>query len=340
MEFKKFCQPITEQEYRESPRLSYSFLKELSERGPKAITEPKESQESASLTLGSVVDKCLSDSSYKPESEYTVCDEELDLSGTTHLSKICKYLLEKRMVLTKTTPTATDTLNNICTELGFSRFPKFDDALWEQIALVNLRLSDAKLISSADLQIANTIVNSFKTHEFTKDIFNPSWDIEVVNQAAIYFTVEGVECRSLLDKVLIDHKKKIIYPYDIKTGASRYFLSNFFTYKYYYQAALYSYGLTQMVRNIPELNEYTIAPFKFLYLSREEQNVPNIYEMPDEFCNLVMKGYTTVTGSKIKGIKELLDDYTWYTTNNYFDNYRDIYENKGVFKISTPIIIE
>lgn len=337
MNLKQFCQPITEAEYRASSRCSYSFLKELSERGPKAITDPKETLESAGLTLGSIVDKTLSDELYSPLNEYTVCDIDLDLSGATHGSKIIKYLIEKSIKLDREDPKSTEYLNNICEVLGFARYPKFDDALWSQIDLVNLKLSDVKLISSTELAIADEMIESFRTHEFTRDIFYPSLDIEVIKQAAIFFDVNGTECKGLLDLIHVDHKAKVIKPYDIKTGATKSFFTNFSAYKYYYQGGLYSYGLKQIIINNPELEGYTIEPFRFIYISRDDTKTPLVYEMPIDYCDMAMNGWINEYGTKVRGIIDLLDEYNWYIDNNKFEYTRAIAENNGIIKIDVPV---
>lgn len=337
MNFKQFCQQITELEYRASSRCSYSFLKELSERGPKAITDPREAQDTPGLILGSIVDKTLSDGLYSPLNEYIICDDNLDVSGSTHSSKIIKYLLEKNIKLVEEDPKSIEYLNNICEVLGFSRYPKFDNALWSQINLVNLKLSDTKIISSSELAIANEMIETFRTHEFTKDIFYPSLDIEVVKQAIIFFNVGNFECRGMLDLVHVDHKRKVIKPYDIKTGSSKNFFSNFITYKYYYQGGLYSYGLKKIILDNPELEGYSVEPFRFIYISREDTKTPLIYEMPLDYCDMAMAGWTNVYGSKVKGVIDLLEEYNWYIENNQFEYTRSIAENNGVIKIDVPV---
>lgn len=62
--FKDYFKNISEKEYRGSNRVSYSFLKIFSEKGPRAIIEPQPEVSGAGVTLGSVVDKILSDDNY------------------------------------------------------------------------------------------------------------------------------------------------------------------------------------------------------------------------------------------------------------------------------------
>jgi len=95
----------------------------------------------------------------------------------------------------------------------------------------------------------------------------------------------------------------------------------------------------EFLRSIPELMEYEVLNgFNFIYVSRDNPYVPFIYKMKLDYINLVLEGFETVNGAKIKGIYELLDDYSWYKQNEIYDTTKEIYENKGVVEIKTPNI--
>ena len=337
--FKDYFKNISEKEYRGSDRVSYSFLKIFSEKGPKAIIEPQLEIFGAGVTLGSVVDKILSDDNYFVESEYTINDVEVDYSGTTHPSKILCFLRDNKDITLEKGDDAT--LNRIFSILEFKRNPTVDEDFWKQVEVINLANKGANFLSRKELDIANIMVNTFKTHEFTKDIFNTTLDEEVINQAILYFELEGVQCKCMIDKIVINHRTAKVYLYDIKTGATSDFMKNFYGYKYYYQGALYFNAIYNLLSAIIESNVnyrgYKIEPcFNFIYISRDNLYQPLIYRMNYDFIKKVLSGYETLLGNKVIGIYQLLKDYKYYKDNDIYDIKRELKESNGVIEINTP----
>jgi len=333
--FKDYFKNISEKEYRDSNRVSYSFLKVLAEKGPKVIIEPQPEIFGAGLTLGSIVDKMLSDDNYFVESEYTINDIEVDYSGTTHPSKILCFLRDNKDIVLERDDE--DTLKRIFGILEFKRNPTIDEDFWKQVDVINLTNKGANFLSRKELDIANTMVNTFKTHEFTKDIFNTTLDEEVINQAIYYFTISDVECKIMIDKIICNHKTKRIRVLDIKTGAQSDFMKNFYGYKYYYQGAFYRKAIIALINSVDEYKDYIVEPyFDFVYISRDSLYQPLIYRMDVLFISKVFDGYETILGNKVIGIKQLLRDYKYYKDNDIYDIKRELKESNGVIEINTP----
>jgi hypothetical protein len=333
--FKDYFKNISEKEYRGSDRVSYSFLKIFSEKGPKAIIEPQPEVSGAGVTLGSVVDKILSDDNYFIESEYTINDIEVDYSGTTHVSKVLCYLRDNRDTVLEVYDD--EMLKRIFNILEFKRPPVVDDVFWAQVAVIYLENDGMKMLSRKELDIANTMVNTFKTHEFTKDIFNTTLDEEVINQAILYLDVLSIPCKVMIDKIICNHKTKRIRLLDIKTGAQSDFMKNFYGYKYYYQGALYHTAISMLIKQITEYIDYVVEPyFDFVYISRDNLYQPLIYRMDIQFIYKVQHGYETVLGNQITGIYQLLKDYKYYKDNDIYDIKRELKESNGVIEINTP----
>ncbi len=333
--FKDYFKNISEKEYRGSNRVSYSFLKIFSEKGPKAIIEPQPEIFGAGVTLGSVVDKILSDDNYFVESEYTINDVEVDYSGTTHQSKILCFLRDNKDIVLERDDK--NTLDRIFGILEFKRNPVVDEDFWKQVEVINLTNKGANFLSRKELDIANTMVNTFKTHEFTKDIFNTTLDEEVINQAIYYFSFFGVNCKIMVDKIIVNNLTKRIRVIDIKTGATTDFMKNFYGYKYYYQGSFYHTIISILIGTIPEYKDYVVEPyFDFVYISRDSLYQPLVYRMDIGFINKVFDGYETLLGNKVIGIKQLLSDYKYYNDNQIYDIKRELKESNGVIEINTP----
>ena len=316
--FKDYCENITEKEYRESNRLSYSLIKAISELGPQAIVNP-EKKSSDGLTFGYIVDKKLSEPDWDILSEFTLTDIKIDWTKDDHKTNILK--------LYKNSPeSASAPMEVIYETLGIKRAPVLDDDFFVKKDMV---INGERYLHQSDYEAALKCIETFQSHPYTAHIFNPSLDKEVINQAAIFFTINGVEIKSLLDKIIIDNDNKIIYPFDIKTGTEFNFMANFYRYKYYLQGALYSAAINSIVQTKPEFAGYKVDPFRFIYLSRQNTELPLIYTMSDKFVEKVMVGYTNKSGYDVRGIIDLVDDYKWYINNNEFTMRRDIVENNG-----------
>jgi hypothetical protein len=332
--FKNFCENITEEEYRAIERPSYSFFKELDDKGPSVIRDGIDFKMSAGLTLGSIVDNLITQEDYDPLEEYHITNIAPDLSGSTHHSKLLKYVYDNEIK-----DPSEDILKEACTKLGFKKNPSLTDSKFEaQLNMVKGMLNGKKYLNQREYELAMQMAETLQSHEYTKDIFNDGFDLEAVNQAIILFTLKGLPVKSMLDRVLVDHNKKIIYPYDLKTGAFYDFMQNFWKYKYYLQGGMYTAAVYYIIENHPEFKDYTVEPFRFVYISRERPDLPLVYEMPKKFIEYGLTGWTTIGGRKYKGILELVEDYKWYLENEEYDLRREVVENNGLIRIKEPIV--
>lgn len=325
--FKDYCENITEQEYRESNRLSYSLLKELSDIGPKVLLEGLKGVDNSGTRLGSIVDKLTTEPGYDPLQEFIITDINLEIEAN-NTGRLLKWAKDNNTLLTQESD-----LTEIYNELDIKRPLTLTD---EFFLKVDMLLNEDKYLHKNEYDLANTMADTFNNHIFTKDIFNPNPDYEVINQAIIFFNIYGEECKCMIDKILVNHKKKIIYPYDVKTGAESNFMKNFFGFKYYYQGALYTTAIQSIIQTEKEFQGYVVAPFTFIYLSRVNPTFPLKFSMCIDYIEDVMTGFETRSGFTVRGILQLIDDVKWYRENNEFVFTRELLENNGTIKINSP----
>jgi hypothetical protein len=284
------------------------------------------------LTLGSIVDKMITEEGYKPEDEYVISDINVDLSNSTHHSKILSYIKDWEYKEISDVQ-----LKMICSDLGFKRSPNIEDESFRRQLEVVLRANNGEnIISSVEFNLAQKMVDSLKNHEYTKEIFSLEKDfedIEIIPQAKIFFKMHGVECKSMLDWLIVNHSKKVITPIDLKTGSFFDFMKNFYKYKYFLQGAMYHASIQSIVVKNEEFKDYKVDGFKFVYISREKPELPLIYNMDNNEIEKAFKGWTHNSGAYQKGIEDLVLDYSWYKENSEFDLDRKIVENLGVTNI-------
>ena len=83
----------------------------------------------------------------------------------------------------------------------------------------DLKAAEGKqVLSQEENDLISQIVMSIRTNSATSKYFEKSSSsIEILDQFSIYFTYEGIECKALLDRIIIDHKNMTIQPIDFKT---------------------------------------------------------------------------------------------------------------------------
>lgn len=327
---------ITEKEYRALDAVSYSFLKEIATSGPSIIQYGFERKHTDGLSLGSLVDKYISDNTYDYNDDFIISDTGLDLSGTTNSSKIIKYLYKNPDY-----PTNDDSLVDLAINMDMWTnikarediakkilTPSFND----QFNLLNQIKDNKMVLSVKDYETAMNMVFTLRTHDFSKEYFNEDYSSTHISQVPILFEINEVPCKSLLDRIIINNEEKTIQGIDLKTGEEKSFLPNFERYKYYLQAAMYSLALDQFKMQYG-LDDYEILPFKFVYISKNNPNIPLIYRMNNSYILDYINGFINKYNEKEKGIIDLIEDYKWYKRNEIYDIKRELYEANGIIEL-------
>lgn len=192
-----------------------------------------------------------------------------------------------------------------------------------------LDLSDANsrtIIENEQLEKAQNVVETLKTNEFTKGIFNshpnPN-DIEIITQHVLIFFENGIDFKCMLDRFFIHKSTNSIFPYDLKTYTES-FKSNYYKYKYYYQAALYSHALKVTYP------QYKICPFRFIAADSDNIKPPIIYEVPQKHINIAEFGGRFNDGYYRPGWRQLAENLIWHKNNNKWDYTYEQYNNNGI----------
>ena len=82
----------------------------------------------------------------------------------------------------------------------------------------DLKQAEGKVVlSQEENDLISQIVMSIRTNPTTNKYFETSKDVEILDQLAIYFSYCDIDCKALLDRVIVDHKNKTIQPIDFKT---------------------------------------------------------------------------------------------------------------------------
>lgn len=172
-----------------------------------------------------------------------------------------------------------------------------------------------------------TIANNVLEHElastliFNEDhkFFGNTKDLFISNEFPIYWTsANGIECKSLLDRLIIDFKNKRVTLVDLKTTSHlSEFADKFMEYKYYRQMAFYWMALYWYFKHeYPDidLNEFEKETY-IVAISTSDLAEIKVFKISESKLNI---GFDEIT--------PLLDDIKWHYDNGKWDYTRKYYE--------------
>jgi len=192
------------------------------------------------------------------------------------------------------------------------------------------------VISTNDKLVGQDLADTVRTHKHSSYIF--STDHDRYTQFRFEIKYKDVKFRGIMDFVLVNHKNKTVSFIDLKTGKDNclFFMSNFIKYKYYFQEAIYTKAFDFVCKQL-KLVGYKLLPFKFLYISRYEK-IPLEYVVTKKWHDAALKGFTTDSGYKYKGLDDTIDDIKWHWQNKVFDLPREVYESDGITLLNDEFI--
>jgi len=334
MKFKDYTLTIPDHEYREIPAFSYSLLKDIDENGPQTLLESK-TKSSEALTFGSLVDILLTAPETKADKFWT----KVLTPPTASLLELANALLVDLTVLEEGFSYLThENIQNKIKNMGLWSSmvnkekiqAKYDDPIFWNYMKESIEAKGKIIISQETLDAAEHCADVLKNHEYTKDYFVETEDIEILFQPSIVYKFKGTTGKARLDLVIVDHKNKIIKPFDIKTGSElpTKFMNSFYKFKYYLQVISYLVALQSITETIEDFKDYKIDTFKFLYISKKLPDVPCEFEVPENILNSFVDGWGENTG-----FMELVENYKYATENQIFNVERKVIEKKGKLKI-------
>lgn len=204
--------------------------------------------------------------------------------------------------------------------------------------ILNVRKNNLTVITAQEVAIAENIVESLKINSVTSPIVNLVNSIRytVINQMQIEnYEIDDLPLKSMLDKVIVRHDEKKIYPYDLKCVWT---VENFYTEYYLYrrayiQAYLYKKALESLTVNPEsEYYGYTVENLKFIVCDSTNYFNPLIYTLSDDDMKDAYEGFS-YRDREYKGVKEIIKDLQWAIKNNIWNISRKNYLSNGIINI-------
>lgn len=179
-----------------------------------------------------------------------------------------------------------------------------------------------KIISFADLTMLKRIKENIYNHIKAKELLENQLGIECHNEFHINWEAEKqqVMCKSLLDRVKIDHAERKIVLIDLKTTADVYnFKHSVEEYDYYRQIAFYILALTWYMKEEGyDIEDYDLEAY-IIAIQSNGNNEIRVFNMLNEQELLARKDL----------ISEALTEISYHYQTGNWDHTREYYENNG-----------
>ena len=186
---------------------------------------------------------------------------------------------------------------------------------------------DKKVISFADLNLLKTIKKNLEEHKKANELlYNFPNTFEVHNEFHINweypnaFEDKELSCKSLLDRVMIDHENKKIILIDLKTTSDIYnFQHSVEEFDYYRQLTYYWTALAWYFKNelFLDIDEYEGETY-IIAIQSYDGNEVRVFKIDEaELSN------------KLKVIDNAIKRIAWHKNNNLWEHTKEYYEGNG-----------
>ncbi len=193
------------------------------------------------------------------------------------------------------------------------------------------------VVTTEDVANAEKVVEELRSNSVTCDVVNlvNSANYSVYNQLQVEnYEVDGMQFKSMMDKVVVDHKKKTVQVYDLKcVWAVENFYEEYYLYRRaYIQAYLYFHAARHMMLTNDEISGYDVLPPRFIVCDSTNYYNPLIYALSFEDLDDAYLGFTH-KNREYKGVKQLIKDLQWALDNNTWNISRENSETNGVVSL-------
>jgi hypothetical protein len=339
----------TEAQYRAIYLDSSSSLKEFSTDRRKyhkkyILNEVVEDEDSKAATMGRMVETLLMEPHLFDERFYlSTC-----MSTPTGLMfEFVEALYKHTVAATADDGTITRNFEDICRDAhadsGFKI--KLDAVLTKFIGsdaevyykeIREVRPKHLTVVAAQEIANAEKIVIELKTNPVTAEIVNLVDDAQysVHNQLQVEgYKVFDHTFKSMMDKVIVDHKAKTVQVYDLKcTWSVENFYSEYYLYRRaYIQGYLYHQGAGFWASEMG-YGDYTILFPKFIVCDSTNYMNPLVYAMGQDSINNAFDGFE-YKGREYPGVAQLIEDLKWALDNDVWNISRENHINNGVVKL-------
>ena len=316
----------------------------------KVLGEKRKDKFSDSLTLGTLIDYCLSDCKGSwQEFEQNFDDKFILLSvkkGSGQLFLLADLLYEYTLRDMDEEGNITSSFS-IRFEEAFDKLQKDDKFKGKKVewALEQFKDSDAETYFSENLKALDklpvdewmlnkckSIVENVLINDNVKHLFEKQENVENFGKYVVEWEYKGLKAKSELDNLTINHTNKEIIITEIKsTYDSEDFERTYLKLRYDLAAIYYCKAIQYTFQ---DLQDYVIK-FQFLVVDTSPQGLnPLIYKISDKDLINAEFGFKTKLGYYYKGLDELVNEILWCQETQNWHISKAAYENNGILNLN------
>ena len=316
----------------------------------KVLGEKRKDKFSDSLTLGTLIDYCLSDCKGSwQEFEQNFDDRFILLSvkkGTGQLFLLADLLYEYTLRDMDEEGNITSSFS-IRFEEAFDKLQKedkfkgkkvewaleqFKDSDAETYFSENLKAIDKLAVDSWMLDKCKFIVENVLMDDNVKHLFEEKENVINFGKYVVEWEYKGLKAKSELDNLTINHNTKEIIITEIKSTWDFEDFERTYLKLRYDLAAIYYYKAIQYT--FQDLQDYTIK-FQFLVVDTSPQGLrPLIYKLSSNDLLNAEIGFKTKSGYYYKGLEELVNEILWCQETQNWRISKEAFENNGILNLN------
>lgn len=335
---KELAWNVTEEEYRKDPAISYSTLSRFEREGWRKIGQLYDKQETAALQFGGAVDCLLTDGEVAFKERYFVADfPDLQDSIITIVKALFStYSGQYRSINMIPDVKVSDAAvifkfqNNWKPETRVKVIKEKGEDYYNLMYLAG----DKVILTQAEYNEVLACIEELRSNDVTEVFFNGSYDESIEKEFQLKFRAEynGIPLRCMFDELIVDHVHKIIYPIDLKTTGhpEEEFESSFSKWRYDIQAKLYTYILSEVIKNDEYFSSFKIEHYQFITINRRTL-APVVWEFDN---NHSMRDMKDDEGNVLRNWRKILDDLNYYLEHPQSKYSREVLANDCRMKIS------
>jgi hypothetical protein len=190
------------------------------------------------------------------------------------------------------------------------------------------------IISETEYSNAVACKMAMQTDKYIRPFVDKKYDSEVefLDKFIVEFNLDGLEIKGELDRVVVNHKTKVITPVDFKTTGKPVtgFQYDFWSYRYDFQAATYKIGLAES----PQIQDlvaqgYSTNLFHYIVVEKDLKNLPMIFVVSSDVERVGFVGGELSNGKRYEGLTQAIARYKFATESSAWDYPMEYYLTNG-----------
>lgn len=199
-----------------------------------------------------------------------------------------------------------------------------------------VRSKKLTVVTTKEIENAEKIVLELRTNPTTAEIVNLVDDAQysVHNQLQVEgYEVFGHMFKSMMDKVIVDHKAKTVQVYDLKcTWSVENFYSEYYLYRRAYIQGFLYHKAAETWASEMGYGDYEILLPRFIVCDSTNYMNPLVYTMTQDSMDNALNGFEH-NGRQYPGVAQLIDDLKWTLDNDVWNISRENHINNGIVNL-------